>query len=127
MNLQNIAAISALSGLKALPSSSFSTSIASQTLGAGQFVSALASTALSNTNSISQVQVNYAGINSNNYIFYGDASNDFDSGNYQVESFYYFDAINLNVLTIVSNQTGGNYTIPAITVNCRGFLYLAPF
>lgn len=127
MNIQNIAAASNLSGFKNYLSSSFSTTITGQNLGAGAFVSALASTSLSNISSISQVQVQYSGVQTDWNVLYGSINNYFSGGNYEIESLYYFDTNNLNVFTIVVNQTGGIVAIPTITINCRGFLYLTPF
>lgn len=127
MNIQNLAAISSLSGLKNYISSPFSVVIAGQTLAAGAFVSATASTPLNNANSISQLQIQYSGVQTDWNVVYGSINNYFAGGNYEIESLYYFDATNLNVFTVVVNQTGGNVTIPTITINCKGFLYLAPF
>lgn len=50
-----------------------------------------------------------------------------NSGQYEIESYYYFDATNLNVFSVIVNQTAGSITIPNITINCRGFLFIAPF
>lgn len=126
-NMQNLAAASAFSGLKNDAAVDFSASIAGQVLAAGAFLSVLASTPLTRTNSISQVQVQYSGIQTDWNVVYGSINNYFSASTYEVESLYYFDAVNLNVFTVVVNQTGGNINIPAITINCRGFLYLAPF
>lgn len=126
-NLQNLAAASAFSGLKNDASVSFSAVITGQTLTAGAFVSVLASTPLTRTNSVSQVQVQYSGVQTDWNVVYGSINNYFAGGNYEIESLYYFDATKLNVFTVVANQTGGNVAIPTITINCKGFLYLAPF
>lgn len=125
--MQNLAATSKLSGFKNYQSSSFSTAIAGQNLAAGGFVSATASTPLNNSNSVSEVQVQYSGVQTDWNVVYGSINNYFAGGNYEIESLYYFDSTNLNVFTVVVNQTGGVVAIPAITINCRGFLYLAPF
>lgn len=124
---KNLAASSAMNGFKNYSASSFSVVIASQTLAVGHFVSATASTPLNNANSISQVQLQYSGVAANYFIVNGSLNTFWDSNNYEIESYYYFDGANLNVFTVVVNQTGGNYTIPAITINCRGFLFIAPF
>lgn len=127
INPSNLSAASALSGFKNYLSTPFSTVIAGQVLAAGTFVSATASTALNNSNSVSQVQVQYSGIQTDWNVMYGSINNYFSASTYEVESLYYFDSTNLNVFTVVVNQTGGNVTIPTITINCKGFLYLAPF
>lgn len=129
LNVQNLAASSALSGFKNYNplGAPFSVIIAGQTLTAGTFVSATASTALNNTNAVSQVQVQYAGAQTDWNVVYGSINNYFAASTYEIESLYYFDSTNLNVFTVVVNQTGGNVTIPTITINCRAFLYLAPF
>lgn len=127
INPSNLAAASALSGFKNYLSSPFSVVITGQVLAAGTFVSATASTALNNTNSVSQVQVQYSGVQTDWNVIYGSVNNYFSASTYEIESLYYFDSTNLNVFTVVVNQTGGNITIPTITINCKGFLYLAPF
>ncbi len=123
----NLSATSAMDGFKNYQSSSFSSTIPGQTLGAGAFVSSTASVALNNSNSVSQVQVQYSGLSSVYYVIYGTEDTLWASSTYEVETIYYFDSTNLNVFTVVVNQTGGNITIPTITINCRAFLYLAPF
>lgn len=122
-----LAAASAMNGFKNYLVGTFSVTIPGQTLPAGGFVSAIASTALNNANSISQVQLQYSGVATNYFIVNGSLNTFWDSGNYEIESYYYFDGINLNVFTVVVNQTAGNYVIPTIVINCRGFLFLAPF
>lgn len=116
-----------MDGFKNYSTATFNTTIAGQTLAAGHFVSATVSTPLDNTNSISQVLVQYGGVSSNTYLLNGIIANNFAAGSYQIESLYYFDSTNLNVFTVVVNETAGNVTIPTITINCRGFLFLAPF
>lgn len=124
---KNLSAASVMDGFKNYQSSNFSVVIASQTLTAGHFVSTTASTALNNSNSISQVQIQYSGVSSEYYIMNGSVNTFWASSTYEIESFYYFDSTNLNVFTVVVNQTGGNIIIPTITINCSAFLFLAPF
>lgn len=124
---KNLAATSGLSGFKNYTAVPFSVSVPGQNLGAGAFVSYTASTLLNNTNSISQVQVQYSGISSSYYIMNGTVLTRWNASQYEIQSYYYFDATNLNVFTVIVNQTAGVIAIPAITINCRGFLFLAPF
>ncbi len=122
-----LAAASAMDGFKNYNSSSFSVSVPTQNLGAGDFVQYTASTSLSNTNSISQVQVQYSGLDSNTYVLYGDTVSNWSSGSYQIETFYYFTSGTLYVYNVIVNQTASTISLPAITINCRGFLFIAPF
>lgn len=122
-----LVAASAMDGFKNYQSSSFSVSVPTQNLAAGHFISYTASTNLNNANSISQVQVQYNGLSSNYYVMYGLTNTTWSSGNYEIESYYYFDTSKLYVYSVIVNQTASSITIPAITINCRGFLFLAPF
>lgn len=123
----NLAAASAMDGFKNYNSVNFSVVIPGQTLASGTFISATANTPLNRSNSISQVQLQYAGLSSEYYIVNGSVNTFWSGGDYEIESYYYFDTTNLNLFTILGNQTAGNITIPTITINCRGFLFLAPF
>jgi len=124
---KNLAAAGGLDGFKNYLSSSFSVNVPAQTLGVGDFVSYSASTPLNNSNSISQVQVQYSGLASEYYIINGSILTSWDSGNLEVQTYYYFDGTNLNVFTVLVNQSGGSYSLPTIDINCRGFLFIAPF
>lgn len=126
-NFTNLTSISSASGLKNYNSASFSTVITGQTLGAGAFTSAIATTTLSNTNSLCQVQTQYSGLESFTRIINGVSAVNYSGGSYQVGTFYYFSGSTLSVYTYVANQTGGGVTIPTITINCRAFLFQAPF
>lgn len=126
-NFTATSSTSTADAFKNLPDKSFSSTIATQSLSAGGFISSIASTALSNSNSISQVQLMYSGLETFYRVINGAFVGNYDSGTYQIQSFYYFDSTNLYVQTIIANQTGSAITIPAITVKCRAFLFLAPF
>ncbi len=123
----NIAAASAMDGFKNYLASSFSVNVPAQTLGVGGFVSYTATTPLNNTNSISQTQVQYSGLSSDYYVVNGSILTSWDSGNLEVQTYYYFDSMNLNVFTVLINQSGGSYSLPSINISCRGFLFIAPF
>lgn len=107
----------------------FSGGIVSQTLVAGGFVSLVISTPLNNTNAISQVQIQFAGL-SNNFLIINGTTDFFPNvptPNYQVQSQPYYSGGNLNILTVVANNTGSSLTIPTITINVHAFLFIAPF
>jgi hypothetical protein len=124
----NLSAASAMNGFKNYLIAGFHVDIPTQVIAAGDFVSATATTPLNNTAStISQVQIQYSGVQSVYNVVYGSLNNLFAASTYEVRSMYFFDTTNLNVFTVVVNQTGGNITIPDIRVNCVGFLFLAPF
>lgn len=114
-------------GFKNYGNASFSTTISGGSLGAGAFVSATATTSLSNSNSITQVSTQYSGLESFWRTINGVFVGNYGGGNYQVQTFYYFTSTTLSVVTVVVNQTGGTITIPTITINCRAFLFQTPF
>jgi len=124
---KNLAAAGGLDGFKNYLTSSFSVLVPTQSVAAGDFISFTASTPLNNANSISQVQIQYLGISNSYYIINGSILTTWSSGDYEIQSYYYFDGTNLNVFTVIVNQTAGAITIPDITINCRGFLFVAPF
>lgn len=127
INPSIIVASSSMDGFKNYDSASFSVSVPSQNLGSLDFVTYTATTPLSNTNSISQVQIQYSGLDSDYYVMYGTMVSNWSSSSYQIESVYYFDTTTLTVVNYIINQTTSTITIPAITINCRGFLFIAPF
>lgn len=130
VDLNKVIATTLFSGFGNYGSVPFSAVIAGQNLGAGAVVSAGASTPLNNTNAISQVQVQYTGLDAFWRLLPGVVIADYpnaSSPNYQIESFSYFTNGILHVDTYISNQTGGTVAIPAITISCRAFLFLAPF
>lgn len=113
------------------PSVPFSTSAPSQNIAAGAYIGPLrASTPLNNSNAVTEVQIQYVGLDTffrtlpGNIIYNVPSSL---SPNYQIESFSYFTGGVLRVDSYISNQTGGTITIPTITFNCQGFLFNAPF
>lgn len=128
INPSKLAASSAMDGFKNYLSSSFSATVSGQTIASGHFVSITTSTPLNNANSVSQLQVQYSGTgNSEWFIVNGSIITNYSSPNYQIESYYYFDSTNLNLFTVIVNESAGSITIPTIKINCRGFLFLAPF
>lgn len=127
MNYTNIQSTSTADAFKSYNIKPFSSSIAGQTLSAGTFVSTTATTTVDNTNAVTQVQTRYSGLESFYRVINGCAISNYVVNTYQIQTLYYFTATTLTVQTIVINQTGGNVTIPAITIDCRAFLFLAPF
>lgn len=125
MNYTYISTTSTAQAFKKYTASSFSVSIPSQNIAVGGFVSYTATTAMDNAGSICQVQTYYDGLEAFWRVINGSSVTNFT--NYQVLTYYYFSGTTLSVNTLISNQTGGTITIPAITVNCRAFLFLAPF
>lgn len=126
-NFSNLTSVSSASGYKNYLASTFSVSVPAQVLGVGNYLIYTASTPLINTNSISQVQVNWGGLDTFYRILNGYIFEYYGGGTYEVQSSYYFDATTLYVNTIIVNQSGAPVNIPGITINCRGFLFLAPF
>lgn len=125
MNFTHIHNTSIASSFKRYDSKTFSSSIASQTIPVNGYVTSIATTSLNNSNSISQVLTNYSGLESFYRVLNGSPTVNLTT--YQIYSFYYFTSTTLTVYTLLSNQSGGSINIPAITINCRAFLFLAPF
>ena len=109
----------------------FSASVSSQNISAGGYIGPIrASVALTNTNSISQVQIRYSGVDSFTRLLPGNIVYNVpnsSSPTYQIESFSYFSGGTLYVDSYISNQTGGTITIPAITFDCSASINRAPF
>lgn len=109
----------------------FSASVASQNIAAGGYVGPIqASAAMNNANGIGQVQIQYSGVDSFWRLLPGIVVYDVPNANvptYQIETYSYFSNGTLHVDSIISNQTGGTITIPAIIINCRAFIFNAPF
>lgn len=131
VNTNTIVSASEFSGFQNYGSATFSTSVAGQNIGVGAYLGPLrATTALNNANSVSQIQVQYSGIDSNYRLLPGYIQMIIPSAaapNYEIQSYSYFNGGTLYVDSYISNQTGSTQTIPAITFNCRAFLFLAPF
>jgi len=130
VNLNKVIATSLFSGFTNYSTATFSTTIAGQNIGALSYVSASATTPLNNTNAVTQVQIQLSGLDSFWRLLPGNLTINYPNSsapNYQVEVLSYFKSGTLHVDTYVINQTGGTITIPTITINCRAFLFLAPF
>lgn len=132
INTNNLIFISTLAGFgQYTPTVSFSASISAQSLGAGNFIGPIrAEVALNNENAISQVQIQYSGLDSFTRILPGNILVNYPnagSASYQVQSYSYFSGGILFVDSYIINETGGSVSIPAITFNCTADLFAAPF
>ena len=131
INTNIILATSGFSGFGNYKSVSFNVGIPSQGLGVNSYIGPYtASAALNNNNAVTEVQLQYSGLDSfwrevpgNISIIVPNAG----AATYEVQSFTYFKNGSVYVDTYISNQSGSTVTIPAITVNCRAFLFIAPF
>jgi len=131
INTNIILATSGFSGFGNYKSVSFNVGIPSQGLGVNSYIGPYtASAALNNSNAVTEVQLQYSGLDSfwrevpgNISIIVPNAG----AATYEVQSFTYFKNGSVYVDTYISNQSGSTVTIPAITVNCRAFLFIAPF
>lgn len=126
-----ILASSLFSGFFNSSAVTFSASVASQNISAGGYIGPIqASAAMNNANGIGQVQIEYSGVDSFWRLLPGIVVYDVPNAatpSYQIETYSYFSAGTLHVDTIISNQTGGTITVPAITINVRAFIFTAPF
>lgn len=126
-----IASGSEFAGFKNYMEATFSTSYAGGSIGAGSYVGPIiASTPLNNTNAVSEAQIQYVGLDTFWRLIPGSLAIDYPTAGtrqYQVNTLVYFTGGNLVIDNYVVNQTGGSVSVPAITFNCRGFLFLAPF
>lgn len=131
VNTNKIVSSNNFSGFQNYTAVSFAASVAGQNLTAGSFIGPIrASTPLNNSNAVCEVQIQYTGLDGFWRELPGvivDNIPNAASPNYQIETFSYFSGGSLIVDTYISNQTGITVAIPAITFNCRGFLFLAPF
>lgn len=136
LDTNTIVASNDYSGFKNYSAVSFSTVYAGGTIASGGYTGPIrATTALNNTNAVTAVQVQYTNIETFYRQLPGYSFVDYPSAGtrtYQIQSFSYFTGGNLIIDSYISNQTGnvvapGPVTVPAITFNCRAFLYSAPF
>lgn len=130
IDTNKIIAASEFAGFKNYSESTFSVSYAGGNIVAGGYVKVTASTPLNNTNAVSEVQVQYSGLDSFTRLIPGSIAIDYPTvgtRQYQVNTLIYFTGGNLFVDNYIVNQTGGVVAVPAITFNCRAFLYVAPF
>lgn len=108
----------------------FSASIAGGALAVNSERHATATITLDNTSAITQLQVQWSGADSIWRVIPGQLSVDFPdwtSPSYQLETQMSFSGGILSVKTYAVNETPGSITLPAITINCEAFLFVAPF
>lgn len=120
------------SGFKnVLPDIPFSASYAGGTLLSGGYTGPIrASAAINNTNEVSQVQVNFGGLESFYRLLPGTFFELYPSAaspQYEIEAFSYFTNGNITCDFWISNQSAGSVSVPAITFNCNASLFIAPF
>lgn len=131
VDTNKIRAAGEFSGFKNYTTSIFSVSYAGGSILAGAFAGVLrASTPLNNGNAISEVQIQYSGIETFYQKIPGNVTNEYPNASattYEIQSLTYFSGATLFVDSYIVNQTAGTITVPAITFNCRAFLYVAPF
>lgn len=131
IDTNKIISTNAFSGFQNYTSATFSVSLPGQNLAAGAFLGPIrATTPLNNTNAISQILIQYSGLDAFTRLLPGSIVVDYPnsgSPSYEVESQSYYSGGNLVVDTYISNQTGGVVAIPAITFNVTTSLYVAPF
>jgi len=130
LNFSKVAFTTTASGFKNYASKDFSVSVPAQNLAAGNAVFYTASTTLDNTKAISQVQVRYTNLEPHYRVVQGETIlryPNYSTPDFEVGSIVYFSGGVLNVFTYVANQTGGTVAVPAFTITCRAFLFLAPF
>lgn len=131
VNTNIIISDNSFSGFKNYTTASFSAVFTTQAILIGKFVGPIrATTPLNNANSVTQVQIQYSGLDAFTRILPGVIIHNVPTSNspsYQIESFSYFTGGNLIVDSYVINESAGTITPPTITFNCRAFLFLAPF
>lgn len=130
VDTNNLIFASSFSGFSNYKQVTGSVSVPGQTLSASQVIGPFSITIpLDNTNAVSEVQLEYSGLDEFWRLLPGSIAVDYpnaDLPNYQILSFSFYSGGFLNVDTYISDQAGGS-VIPNITINCNAFLYLAPF
>lgn len=136
IDTNRIVAASQFAGFKNYESVTFSVKYAGATIPTTNFVGPIrASTPLNNSNAVSEVQVQIVGLDSFWRYIPGQSVAAYPTGAteaYQVQTLAYYSGGSLVIDTYIINTTGsvvapGDVVIPALTINCRGFLYNAPF
>lgn len=131
VNTNTIVSASDLPGFSNYQEATFSAAYGGGNIAAGGFAGPIrAQTALNNSNAVSEVQVMWSGLESFYRLVPGATFQDYPTAGtrqYQVVSMVYYTGGNLIVDSYVVNQTGLTVSTPAITFNCRAFLYIAPF
>lgn len=130
VNTNIIVSGSEFSGFKNYQAVTFSTAYGGGTLTVGTYAMVSATTPLNNSNAVSEVQVQFSGLETFYRLVPGSIAVDYPTSGtrtYEIEVIEYFLGGNLHMDFYIVNQTAGSVTVPAITFNCRAFLYVAPF
>ena len=125
--MQKILYDSRLSGLGNNDAQSFSVTVPSQSILANKAVVYTATLSMTNTDSLAQVQYKLTGLETTTYVLTGTRIYVDGSGDFGVTSNFYFTSTAVFVRNFILNFTGGTITLPAFSVDCRVFLYDAPF
>jgi hypothetical protein len=130
VNTNVIVAGSQFAGFKNYRAVTFSAAYAGGTLLTGTYAQVTASTSLDNTNAVSEVQIQFSGLET----FYRLAPGVIDvsyptvgTAQYSIICNVYFIDTTLYIDSYIVNQTAGSVVVPAISFDCRAFLYIAPF
>lgn len=118
---------STLAGLQNYQNDRFNFSVPAHTLAAGNVNRYTTTYPINNTNAISSLQINYAGLETVWRYTSGALVLYFGGGSYQVETLTYYLGNTLRVETYTINQTGGAVNVPAFFVNVHVSLFNAPF
>lgn len=128
---------SSFSGLGSSSTTSISSNIPSSTVGLSPTVFT-ASVLFSNKGSVSQVEIQFTGLDSVWYIFKGHLENFYTSGNVwtnnivntaygvDIDSSYTSNSLVLTI-SLYNYSISPTVTTPAFTVNCNASLYNTPF
>jgi len=114
------------------PRTTFSASFAGASIVAGSYRGPIRATlALNNSDDISEVSVQFTGIDTpwrvvNGALFVNYPKTDSLVIQYQIEVFCYYLGGLLYVDAYISNQIGSTVTVPAFTLNCAATAYLIP-
>lgn len=126
-SFSNIQFDSSLAGLENYQSESFNFEVTAHNLAAGAVSRWRTSWPIENNNSISSIQINYAGLETVWRYVSGAIVALYGGGNYELETLTYYEGDVLRVETYVINQTGGIVAVPGFFVNVHVYLYNAPF
>lgn len=118
---------SSFGGLGNNQTQSFAVTVPSQALAANAGVIYTAQLTLTRTTSISDVQVRYTGRDSLWYWVDGFQSWTDPSAAFFISTRVFIAGGVLNVKNFITDNTGFAQTLPAFVIDCRGFLYDAPF